>query len=214
MDCMDCHNRPAHDYLSPNKAVDRAIDAGRLNVLLPFIKAKAVEALSKPYETEDQAVTAIGTDLNEYYRTTYPDVIASNPAMVAGAVAEVQRIYKTYFFPEMRTDWQSHPNNIGHYNSQGCFRCHDNQHVSSDGRVIRNECNVCHVTLSQTFADKPVATLEGKFRHPLDLGDRGDWQCAACHRGDRSFKHPLNLGDISRFQCAECHSGTYEKVKY
>jgi hypothetical protein len=114
----------------------------------------------------------------------------------------------------MKTDWQSHGNNIGHFNTEGCFRCHDGQHFSSDGKVIRNECSVCHTTVDQTYLGKPVAVKDGLFQHPINLGDRNTWQCAACHKGDRSFKHPLNLGDISRFQCADCHTGSYEKVKF
>lgn len=214
MDCVDCHNRPAHIYLSPNDAVDRSLDAGKLAVELPFIKAKAVEALAKPYGNTDEAVAAIASSITDYYKTTYPQLHATKPETISAAVAEVQRVYQTYFFPEMKTDWRSHPNNIGHFNAQGCFRCHDGQHVSRDGQVIRNECNVCHVTTDQTFEGKPVAIKDGKFQHPIDLGDRNTWQCAACHKADRPFKHPLNLGDISRFQCADCHSGSYEKVKF
>jgi hypothetical protein len=31
MDCLDCHNRPAHRFNSPNDAVDAAIAAGRID---------------------------------------------------------------------------------------------------------------------------------------------------------------------------------------
>jgi hypothetical protein len=205
MDCIDCHNRPTHIYLSPNQAVDRSLDAGRLDISLPFIKAKAVETLAKPYTTNDEAVATIASDIDAYYRTSHPDIYSSRNAAVIGAVAEIQQIYQTYFFPEMKTDWKAHPNHIGHLNAQGCFRCHDGQHMSKEGKVIRNECNVCHTTLDQTFGGKTIASTDGAFKHPVDLGDRNTWQCAACHQGDRTFRHPLNLGDISRFQCAECH---------
>ncbi|MBK7392452.1 MAG: cytochrome c3 family protein [Chloracidobacterium sp.] len=114
----------------------------------------------------------------------------------------------------MKTDWRAHPNNIGHYNAQGCFRCHDGQHFSPEGKVIRNECSICHTTIDQTFRGKTTANTDGVFRHPLDLGDKNTWQCAACHKGDRTFTHPLNLGDISKFQCAECHKGNYPRVAF
>lgn len=205
MDCIDCHNRPAHIYLSPNDAVDRSLDAGRLAVELPFIKAKAVEVLAKPYNNNDEAVAAIADSINNYYKTTYPELHVNKPEMISAAVTEIQSVYQTYFFPEMKTDWHSHPNNIGHYTAQGCFRCHDGQHVSRDGQVIRNECAICHTTLDQIFAGKTTAPQNGIFQHPVNLGDKNTWQCAACHRGDRPFIHPLNLGDISQFQCAECH---------
>jgi hypothetical protein len=207
MDCIDCHNRPTHIYLSPNKAVDQALDAQKLDVTLPFIKAKAVEALSQPYGTTGEAVNSISAALDEFYRTNHADVYASKRASVDAAIAEVQRIYQTYFFPEMKTDWSTHQNNIGHFNAQGCFRCHDGQHFSSDGKVIRNECSICHTTLDQTFGGRTFAPQNGQFQHPVNLGDRNTWQCAVCHKADRSFKHPLNLGDISRFECVACHNG-------
>ena len=214
MNCIDCHNRPAHIFLSPNNAVDQSLGDGRLDITLPFIKNKAVETLSKQYATNDEAVASIRSDLEAFYQTTYPAVYTEKRYAVDVAITEVQRIYQTYFFPEMKTDWSSHGNNIGHFNSQGCFRCHDGQHFSPEGKVIRNDCNVCHNVIDQTFNGKAVAVKDGNFKHPIDLGDRNTWQCAVCHKGDRSFKHPINLGDISKFQCADCHSGTYEKVKY
>ncbi len=207
MDCIDCHNRPTHIFLSPNRAVDQALAADRLDRSLPYIKLKAVEVLTKPYDTEDEAVQRIATDLVAYYRDTYPDIYASKQAAIDGAAAEVSNIYKTNFFPEMKTNWSSHIDNIGHFNAQGCFRCHDGQHFSKEGKVIRNDCAICHTTLDQTFAGTRFTPPNGQFQHPVELGDRNTWQCAACHTGDSSFKHPLDLGDISRFQCAECHKG-------
>lgn len=207
MDCIDCHSRPAHDYLSPARAVDVAFDAGKLDQSIPFLKARAVDALAKEYETKDEALAAIARDINQYYQTTHPEVIASKGPAVAAAVAEVQRLYQTYFFPEMKTDWRAHINNIGHFNAQGCFRCHDGQHFSKEGKPIRNDCAVCHTTLSQTYAGRTFVPENGVFKHPVELGTMNTYQCAACHRGDKAFVHPLNLGDISRFQCAECHKG-------
>lgn len=214
MDCIDCHNRPTHIYLSPNEAVDRALAARRIDTDLPFIKAKAVEVLSGEYQTNDEAVAAIATSIPAYYSSAYPDVFVSKRGSINEAVTEIQQIYQTYFFPEMKTDWSSHINNIGHLNAQGCFRCHDGQHFSSEGKVIRNDCSICHTTLEQSFGGRKIQPPAGIFQHPADLGDKNTYQCAACHKGNQGFKHPLNLGDISRFQCSECHSGTYEKVKF
>lgn len=214
MDCIDCHNRPAHIYLSPNQAVDRSLEAGRLNASLPYIKVRAVETLAKPYSTNGEALASISKDINEYYQKNYPAIYTANIATVVGAVSEIQQIYQTNFFPEMKTDWKASPNNIGHLNAQGCFRCHDGQHFSSEGKVIRNECSICHTTIDQTFGGKKVVSSDGTFQHPVNLGDKNTWQCAACHKGDQTFKHPLNLGDISQFKCAECHKGTYDKMTY
>jgi len=205
MDCIDCHNRPAHIYQPPDKAVDESFTANRLDVSLPYLKLKAIEVLSKPYTTTDEGLNSISANLDEYYRTNHAGIYSAKKDSINNAIAEIRRIYQTNFFPEMKTDWQTHADNIGHYKVQGCFRCHDGQHFSKEGQVIRNDCNICHTTLDQTFAGKTTVPPNGQFQHPANLGDKGAWQCAACHKADRAFKHPLNLGDISRFQCAECH---------
>jgi nitrate/TMAO reductase-like tetraheme cytochrome c subunit len=214
MDCIDCHNRPTHIYLSPMKAVDQSLDARRLDLSLPFIKAKAVEVLSAKYNSTDEAMNSIATNFSEYYRTAYPDIYNTRKVTIDENVKELQRIYSTYFFPEMKTDWSTQINNIGHFNTQGCFRCHDGQHFSKEGKPIRNECTICHTTLDQTANGVTTPAANGAFQHPVNLGDKNTYQCSVCHKGDRSFKHPLNLGDISRFECAECHKGEYKKVEY
>ena len=204
MDCIDCHNRPAHNYLPPDVAVDDALASGKIDSSLPFVKRQAVEALSKTYNTENEAVVSIATALTGFYKTNYSDVVTSRPELMNAAVSETQRIYRTYFFPEMKTNWEVHPNNIGHLYSSGCFRCHDGEHVSNTGKVIRNDCNICH----QVIADSanPAASVQiAGFQHPVDLGGLSDRQCSTCHKANQPFQHPVNLGDISMFRCAECH---------
>jgi hypothetical protein len=132
-------------------------------------------------------------------------VYTQKQASLAAAIAETQRIYKTYFFPEMKTNWQTHPNNVGHMNFVGCFRCHDGQHFSKDGKVITNECNVCHTTIYDSKGSQENNVKTGAFVHPVDLGALADRRCDSCHVPDKPFQHPVNLGDISRFQCVECH---------
>jgi hypothetical protein len=105
----------------------------------------------------------------------------------------------------MRTDWQTHPNNIGHLYFAGCFRCHDGEHVSKTGKVITNDCNVCHTTLFDSAAPPETNVRTGPFQHPVDLGALADRKCDTCHKASGPFQHPVNLGDISKFQCAECH---------
>ena len=205
MDCVDCHNRPAHTYLPPDLAVDQSLAAGRLDSSLPYVKRQTVEALNKSYATEDEAVKTIGQSLDAFYRTNYSDLYTQKPDLIKGTIGETQRIYKTYFFPEMRTNWATHPNNIGHFYSSGCFRCHDGEHVSNTGKVIRNDCNICHTVLSDSARPQPGPQTTS-FQHPVDLGALADRKCESCHKPNEPFKHPVNLGDISMFQCVECHS--------
>src|ERR1043166_290760 len=205
MDCIDCHNRPAHVYQPPDNAVDLAFVAGRLDPSLPYLKRQSVEVLSRTYSTTPEAVKSIATSLNDFYRTNYADVYASKRSSIDAAVTELQRIFQTYFFPEMKTDWQTHPNNIGHLYFSGCFRCHDGEHVSNTGKVITNNCNVCHTMIYDSAAPPEKNVKTGPFVHPVDLGALAERKCEFCHKANKPFQHPLNLGDISMFQCAECH---------
>lgn len=204
MDCVDCHNRPAHIYLPPDIALDQSFVAGKLDLNLPFLKREAAAAISQAYPTTNEALKAISSRLDGFYRQNYPAIYSEKRSSVDGAITETQRIFQTYFFPEMNTNWQTHPNNIGHLYSQGCFRCHDGDHVSKTGQVIRNDCNICHTVIYDSAARETAFRL-GSFNHPIDLGALGDRKCTTCHKGNKAFQHPINLGDISQFQCSECH---------
>ena len=205
MDCIDCHNRPAHIYNPPDVAVDSAFAARKLDTSLPFLKRQAIEVLTKPYASNDEAVRSIGSGIGDFYRTNYSSLYAEKGGAIDSAIREIQRIYQVNFFPEMKTDWQAHPNNIGHLRSSGCFRCHDGEHVSNDGRRIRNDCNICHTVLYDSAGPPQNYSRTGPFQHPVDLGSLADRKCETCHKGNKPFQHPLNLGDISMFQCVECH---------
>jgi hypothetical protein len=213
MDCVDCHNRPSHVYQPPDAAVNASFVAERMDVTLPYLKRQAVEVLTRQYATTDEALKAISDGLNGFYQKNYPDVYSQKGVAVKGAVAEVQRIFQTFIFPEMKVDWKTHPNNIGHYYFQGCFRCHDGQHVSNTGKVIKNDCNICHTVLDQMNKGVSVPVKDGAFTHPVELGVLSGFNCTHCHTGSSAFKHPLNLGDIAEFKCIECHNTKWPKKK-
>ena len=184
MDCVDCHNRPTHIYVSPDLSVDQSLLAHRIDTSLPFIKQEAVTVLTGDYKTNDAAMQAIAVGIQDFYEKKYPDVTKNKQLEIRNAVTEVQQIFKRTTFPEMKLNWQTHPNNLGHFYSPGCFRCHDGQHVSSDGRVIGRDCNQCHTVLSETEGATSVATTNlPQFQHPVDIGDLTQVNCADCHTG-------------------------------
>jgi hypothetical protein len=148
MDCMDCHNRPTHIFQMPERAVDQAMSEGRISPELPFIKKKAVEVLKADYPDRDTASLRIATSLNDFYRTSYPDVFRIKKLDVDTAIQQVQAVYLRNIFPEMHITWGTYPNNIGHQEFNGCFRCHDGSHTSADGRTIANDCDACHTLLA------------------------------------------------------------------
>jgi nitrate/TMAO reductase-like tetraheme cytochrome c subunit len=184
MDCVDCHNRPTHIYVSPDLSVDQSLLAHRLDNSLPFIKQEAVTVLTGTYNTTDAAMQGIAAGIQDFYEKKYPDVTKSKQFEIRNAVTEVQQIFKRTTFPEMKLNWQTHPNNLGHFYSQGCFRCHDGQHVSADGRVVSRDCNQCHTLMSQSEGTTNVAAVTpSNFQHPVDIGDLTQVNCADCHTG-------------------------------
>jgi nitrate/TMAO reductase-like tetraheme cytochrome c subunit len=177
MDCIDCHNRPAHRYNSPDDAMDEAIYLGRVDRALPAVKRTAVDLLAQPYATRAEGEARISDALRKKY---------AGAKGVDGAVAEVLDIYRNNFFPEMKVDWSKYPENIGHLDSPGCFRCHDGDHKSeSGGPVPATACDSCHVILAQgSGADLAKLAPNGvAFKHPSTDIDGLGLSCSDCHNG-------------------------------
>jgi len=184
MDCIDCHNRPTHIYVPPETSVDRSFGAHRLDISLPFLKQQSIAALTGNYKDTDAAMEGIAKMVEDFYANKYPDIAKSKSPEIRNAVEELQRIYKLTFFPEMKVDWRTHPNNIGHLYFNGCFRCHDGQHVSPEGKVIPKGCDTCHTVLSERQNEvKLTAPTAVEFKHPIDLGDLTAVNCSDCHSG-------------------------------
>jgi NapC/NirT cytochrome c family, N-terminal region len=161
MDCIDCHNRPAHAFELPDRAVDNAIAGGRISRDLPFVKKKSVELLKVPYPDRDTAARQLAQGLADYYQATYPDVYRKRRSQISDAGEQLKAIYARNVFPEMKLTWGTHPNNVGHEDFAGCFRCHDDSHKSASGRVITQDCSACHTLLAQDEKDpKILAELE------------------------------------------------------
>lgn len=184
MDCVDCHNRPTHIYVPPDQSVDQALLARRIDASLPFVKQEAVTVLAAPYRTGDEAMRGIASGMQGFYEAKYPDVAKTKQLEIRTAVTEIQQIYSRTTFPDMKLNWQTHPNNLGHYYFPGCFRCHDGQHVSADGRVVGKDCNQCHTMISETEGiASATAPPSPTFQHPVDIGDLTQVNCADCHTG-------------------------------
>lgn len=177
MDCMDCHNRPAHMFQSPNDAVDLAMQLGKIDSTLPFIKTNAIDVLTQSYTNTTDALQRIATALVERY---------PNDARIRPTISAVQQIYQNNFFPEMKANWRVYPDNIGHKDWPGCFRCHDGKHRTADGKglIKANDCNACHLILAQgSGAQLEQLSPKGlEFKHPGDEYDDG-FLCSDCHTG-------------------------------
>jgi NapC/NirT cytochrome c family protein len=161
MDCMDCHNRPTHIFQVPERALDLAMTQGSISPKLPFIKKEALEALKGAYPDHASAERGIATFLDNFYRSGYPQIYAAEQAALKSTIATVQTIYAQNIFPEMKITWGTYPNNLGHTDFPGCFRCHDGNHTSADGRTISNDCATCHDLLAVSEKDPKILTQLG-----------------------------------------------------
>jgi hypothetical protein len=123
--------------------------------------ARCVSSETKPDPRTD--ASDVGEKPHPPAETAYICVPGATRAEIDTAVAETQRILQTCIFPEMKVNWQTHSDNIGHSYFQGCFRCHDGEHRSAGGRVIRNDCALCHTTLDQTPDGTTTLAIDGEF---------------------------------------------------
>lgn len=184
MDCIDCHNRPSHIYYPSDKSVNLAMSLGRIDEKLPYIKSISVDALDDKYLTKQSGLEGIKNSINDFYVKNYPDVYNLKKDKINKAIEEVQKIYDRNYFPSMGVSWKEYPNHLSHLYDSGCFRCHDGEHVSEDGQIIRRDCNLCHTIVSQTTsAGDTLVSMSGvDFVHPEDLGmDVKDLICVDCH---------------------------------
>ncbi len=220
MDCIDCHNRPSHIFRDPDGAMDLVLLTGLVDSTLPYIKREAVRVLSQNYTSKEQAREGIATALDVFYLKQYPEIYRAQRDAIKKAITEVQKIYQTNIFPEMKVNWRTHPDNIGHTLYPGCFRCHEGNHVSREGKVLRKDCQLCHTIIGQeTAVQKPseVAAAE-KFDHPWPLmGKHAQIACNQCHWRGRGLSPDCTTchlrqasAPMSTLPCSACHQKEQE----
>jgi hypothetical protein len=153
MDCVDCHNRPTHVYDLPATGLDEVLADGKVSQTIPFIKKAGVEILEEAAKRGSDPAE-VGPMVQNRYQQEHPDFYGQNRQLVDQAAAEIQGIYAENVFPRMKVTWGTYPNHIGHQSYQdredypGCFRCHNGELSSSDGKTIDQDCSLCHTLLA------------------------------------------------------------------
>jgi hypothetical protein len=211
MDCIDCHNQTSHIYSSPEELIDRAMKEGRIDASLPFIKREALKALGQV--NPDLATAYTKTEaIAAFYQSTYPKVYEQRKATVDTAVSELKQVALLTTFPEMKVDWQTHPSNAGHTQSEGCFRCHGQLAAGTGGTtntagaadLIKSECNLCH------YNPGPEGPLTPAVQIPHSIAGLDD--CLSCH-GDTGIKpYPSDHVGRTNSLCTACHQPSDVKV--
>jgi len=148
MDCIDCHNRAAHQFVTAEQAINRAMVDGVISPSLPWVHKEGLQLVQAKYSSQAEARVKIPEGLTAFYRSTDPSVLATKAALVKSAGTALATLYSENVFPFMKVTWGTHPNHIGHMDYPGCFRCHDGSHVAKDGSAIPQDCSVCHNLLA------------------------------------------------------------------
>jgi mono/diheme cytochrome c family protein len=217
MDCITCHNRITHLIFPPEDSLDLLLARGLVSAAVPEIRAKGVAALrsAADAESDDQALQEIA-GLGNYYQVAYPDFYASNQGLVEQAVSELTKTYRDSVFRDQRTDWMSHPNNVGHKDSPGCFRCHDGKHLNQQQEAIRLECNLCHSIPVVSHQDDLVADIEIPRGREPENHLNANWislhhevyneSCSSCH----STGDPGGTSDTTFCSNSACHGSAWD----
>jgi len=190
MDCIDCHNRPSHNYNSPTVYFDKAMLRGTISKDIPFFKKAAMGILKETFTDRDTALMKIKESITGFYKTDHAEYYAANKDLIDNSISAVQTAFKQNTFPKMKVTYDHYPEHIGHLESDGCFRCHNDAFIAADGSKISRDCNLCHSIVGQ---GKPGMMEYTSIRENLE------------------FKHPINIGTAwKEANCSECHRFLYE----
>jgi hypothetical protein len=206
MSCYDCHNRAGHDIANPRTGVDSALTAGTMDKTLPYLKRESMRILYGTYDSVE-AADAEADKLPTFYQLNYPDVATAKTDQINAAVAEIKVLYRLTATPEMKVSAKTYPNNLGHLDFPGCFRCHDGGHYKIVGgqvtkEVIPTTCDTCHTfpqigpAVASLPLGEPPTTHDDSlwvFNHKsfATSVDPGGQDCGRCHAKD---------------YCVNCHS--------
>ena len=160
MDCVDCHNRPTHIFLSADKAMDQWLADGLLDASVPWIRAIGEEILSVEYPSRQAAVEGIA-GLPQLYQERYPQHWQEFGEAVEASVAPLQDIHDLYVYPEMNLQWDTYYSLLGHptEHTAACFRCHNGIMRDEDAIPITTECVACHFVLADKEQDPMILRI-------------------------------------------------------
>ena len=102
MDCIDCHNRAAHTFVTAEEAVDQAMASGAISSDLPWIHKEGLALLNGTYSSQEDAGVQIPEQLQAFYRSQNPAVLPQKAALVDQASKELVALYDQNVFPFMK----------------------------------------------------------------------------------------------------------------
>ncbi len=163
MDCIDCHNRPTHIFETPAEALDAAFVVGALDSSVPWLRRES-EAVLRDVSPGDDTAAVIAQRLQDIYAADHPDDLAALREALSETAVELAAILERNVFPGMAIEWGTYASLLSHHDldgelvPRGCFRCHDEEHISDEGDAVSQDCDLCHAVLAER-------------EHPEDLPD-------------------------------------------
>jgi len=103
MDCIDCHNRVSHTFLSPEQALESALQNKTIDPAVPEIMKKGVEVLTPHYKTDAEANQAIN-NLEQFYKQSYAAFYAQNTTLVQKAIKQLRELYPQIYYRDQELD--------------------------------------------------------------------------------------------------------------
>ncbi len=186
MDCIDCHNRPTHNYSSPPVYFDKAMLTNEVSQDIPFIKKTAMDILRNTFHDKDTAFMQIREGIINYYKSNFNEYFEKNNDRINKSVVALQKAFSQNTFTGMKVTYDVYPDHIGHLESEGCFRCHNDIFKSENGSKISKDCNLCHTIIGQgKLGSMQYTNIRDtlEFRHPIDIGTIWmESNCSECHK--------------------------------
>ncbi len=215
LECADCHNAAGHPFENPADMVDEAIQRGGIDRSLPSIKARALTIIGTAkadvvHGSEEER----GQQIDKLIAAAAPkgDLTPEAKKAEAAFAKEMRRILLATSFSAKDIDWKKFPDNLGHKNFPGCFRCHDGKHLDDKGQAVRLQCTLCHAlpeVVREDGARSVASTVSPDLEPPPSHGEpnfmhehrsKMDNTCTMCHG-------PIKFGKDGGSFCSNpaCH---------
>jgi hypothetical protein len=118
--------------------------------------------LRNTFTDTDTALMQIREGIINYYKSDFSGYFEKNHPKIDQSVASIQKAFSQNSFPGMKVNYDIYPDHIGHLESEGCFRCHNDSFTSDNGRKITRDCNICHTIIGQGKQDLMHLRISGK----------------------------------------------------
>ncbi|MBM9605248.1 cytochrome c3 family protein [Desulfopila inferna] len=148
MDCIDCHNRPAHIYDNLEETVDFGLQSEQIEPSIEGIREDSITVLQADYVSRAEAREQIIENLLLLQaERNGSDFVTDNRQALLDSGAYLLKSYLGNIWPRMDITWGTYKSHLGHQfedEGYGCFRCHNEEHETEFGKTISQSCDLCH----------------------------------------------------------------------